>query len=123
MTIIEKQHIKCLFISKSPHVQATYDIGLLTDSFEYFDFDIATKNLLLTPNLWLNLHEMFRPFKFSIDTDVMLTNNIENTDNISLWIRTLQDGLNFQIKYIDKLRIPKRISTMHKRYVPKLLVK
>ena len=113
----EKKHIRCLFIYKPKFTKNKYELGMLTDNYEFYHCQIYTKYVDITTDLWLKMRRAYLPFKFSKTTDVMFTNNISVYEPIMFYHKILQEQIFFNMRAVDELNIPKRIEAFHPRYI------
>ena len=89
LKLSEKIHIRCLFISKLKDNSTLYDLGLLTDNYQFFQCEIKMLNKRLSYFSWKKLDKMFKDFRFSKTTDVILTNNITIYEPIYFFIKII----------------------------------
>ena len=112
-----KKHIKCLFVTKLQEGSTLYDFGLITDDFQFYQCEIQTRYDAITANLWLKLRHTFMPFQFSSTTDVMLAKTITVYEPIAFYLKILQEQIQFNMRFVDVLQIPRRIVTYHPTYL------
>lgn len=115
----DKKHIRCLYIHRDKRKNMTYDLGLLTDDFTYYDCTIKTKYKDITTDFWLKMRYTYHPFQFSKNTEICISNTISVYEPIGFYHKILQEQLYFNMKFIDINMVPRRIAAQHPSYLNK----
>lgn len=95
----------------------TYDLGLLTDDFTYYDCTVKTKYKDLTTDFWLKMRYMYHAYQFSKTTEICISNTISVYEPIGYYHKILQEQIYFNMKFVDVNMIPRRIAAQHPSYL------
>lgn len=107
-----KLHIKYLFISRILKEKTVLDIGIVTDDLKYIEYEVTFRVDKISESTIFRLNALFRDFRIDKTTDVCLY-RIREADSICLYLRILQQQMQFNIHSVELGKMCRRIFAYH----------
>ena len=110
--------IRYIFILKQLESDNLYNIGILTDSYQYHSIEYKTINdQVITAHSLANMRKIFFNLKITQDTEIVLNDVVKETSNIYMFLSMMRHFIPFKFTRTTYITVLKRILNYHKSFL------